>query len=293
MSPASCRTCRSEEPMIGPRSKIEAMLLTLILTAVAIAAIAAAEAQTERRAQTADESALATAMASANTACGAAIAVDLAPASGRGAGVDVEERSLTARRCRDAVDAIRSVCMTPTGRAAIGAQIRRLTCSLNSEPPAATLQNGVLDYRIDPAFALNDRHMVFDYLVDHLEVEGQPLVVMIVRPLEEAAVANEVAQTNRQCGTTITTRLEWSGVMSQAVKERTLSNYCSHALDAVARVCTERAGQEAVARKVKHIVCGYAPARSVSLRDGVLEFMSDFKSPGDRGVVFEYLQNTL
>ena len=186
------------------------------------------------------------------------------------------------------------VCTTQAGRAAVSAQVKRVACSVSGERPPVSLDRGVLDYRIEPGLAFpNDSSMVHDYLMDHLDVEGRPLFGQVLRPLEEAALADQVAQTNRQCGTSITARFDWSGVPAPAIKMRFPANYCGHALDAVMRVCADGAGREAVAKHVKRVVCGHAGERSVSLEDGVLVFKSDFRSSGDRGAVLEYLQNAL
>jgi hypothetical protein len=274
---------------------MRSILPAAVFAAVALAAVAAADARAAAKgARTSDESLLAKAVAGANTVCGAAITAKLTHASARGAGPDPEDRAVSARRCRDVFDAIRSVCRTAAGRAAVAAQIRRVSCSVNGERPAVALENGMLDYRVQPGFETwNDSRGAFDYLADHLQVDGQPLVVQIVKPLEEAALADQMAQTNRQCGTSITATFDWTGVSAQEIKARSPSNYCSHALDAVVRVCGDAAGREAVARQIKRIVCGHADARSISLGHGVLEFKSDFRSSGDRGAVFEYLQNAL
>jgi hypothetical protein len=186
------------------------------------------------------------------------------------------------------------VCKTQAGRAAVSAQIKRVNCGESRERPAVSLDRGVLDYRIEPGLAFpNDSQMVFDHLMDHLDVEGRPLFVQVLRPLEEAALADQVAQANQRCRTSVTAQFDWTGVPAPAMKMRFPSNYCGHALDALARVCVDGAGREAVAKHIGRIVCGYAAKRSVSLENGVLVFKSDFQSSGDRGAVLEYLQNAL
>jgi hypothetical protein len=130
--------------------------------------------------------------------------------------------------------------------------------------------------------------------MDHLQVEGQPLFAQALRPREEEWLANNVARTNQKCASSFTVKFDWTGVPARAIKDGDPSNYCGHALESVERVCSDRAGREAVATKIKRIVCGYAAERSISLEDGVLVFKSDFKASSDRrSVIFEYLQNTL
>jgi hypothetical protein len=139
-----------------------------------------------------------------------------------------------------------------------------------------------------------ERMRVSDYLMDHLEVEGQPLFAQALRPREEERLANDVLRTNRTCGSSITAEFDWTGVPAQAMKDGTPSNYCGHALDAVERVCADGAGREAVARRIKRIVCGHAAEQFILLEDGVLIFKSNLRTwENRRTLVFEYLQNAL
>jgi hypothetical protein len=273
---------------------MKSRLSAAVLGAIVLGSGATADVGTAKDRRTSDESLLARSVASSNKVCASAITVTLAPASVRGAGVDPDERAITARRCRDVFDAIRPLCRTAAVRAAVSAQIKQVSCGVNSERPAVALENGKLVYRIELGLATwNDSQMISDYLLDHLAVGGQPLIVEVVRPLEEAALANQIAQMNQQCRTSVVATLDWTGIPVQALKSRAPSNYCGHAIDAVERVCVDHAGRDAVARQVSRIVCGHADKRSISLRSGVLDFRSDLQSSGDRGAVFEYLQNVL
>ena len=67
-------------------------------------------------------------------------------------------------------------------------------------------------------------------------------------------------------------------------------NQCDRALVGHARVRADAAGKGAVK---KSVVCGFAGERSVSLRNGVLDYKIDFKSFNDGITVFEYLRNNL
>ena len=273
---------------------MKSTLPAAVVALVALAGVADADARPAKGKRTSDESLLATAVASSNRMCASAITVTPTPAPARGVGVDPGERAVTARRCRDVFDAIRPLCRTAAVRAAVSAQIKQVSCSVNGERPAVALENGKLDYRIELGLAtLNDSRMISDYLLDHLAVDGQPLIVQVVRPREEAALADQIAQMNRHCGTSIAATFDWTGITVESLKSRAPSNYCGHAIDAVERVCADHAGRDAVARQLSRIVCGHADKRSISLGSGVLEFQSDFQSSGDRGAVFEYLQNVL
>jgi hypothetical protein len=60
-----------------------------------------------------------------------------------------------------------------------------------------------------------------------------------------------------------------------------------------ARVCADEAGKGVVKKQVRSVVCGFAGKRSVSPRNGVLDYKIDFKSFNEGITVFEYLQNNL
>ena len=267
------------------------------VVAIALAGAAAANAQSARSGRTANEQ-LAAAIAAANTVCGSSIAVKLADS---GPVIDPTLRETVVRGCGYVFDGVRMACRTPAGRAAVSARIKHVGCGVSGPGvslvggSAVSLERDALDYRIEPGQAVtDDSHMVHDYLMDYLEVDGQPLFVQVLKPIEEADLAREVATANQQCGSSITIEFDWTGVSTSEIKSRSPSNYCGHAIDAVARVCADGAGKEAVARQIKRIVCGYARERSISLHDGVLLFKSDFQPSADRRrVVFEYLQDAL
>jgi hypothetical protein len=260
-----------------------------VATAI-LAGVAAADAQSAKGRQTENERLLAAAVAATNAACGSAIAVKLA----HGPATEAAQRDNSARSCRQAFEGIRNVCKTQAARAAVSAQIKRVNCIESSKGPDVSLDRGVLDYLIEPSLVSNFSQMVFLHLMSHLDDEGQPLFVHVLKPLEEEELANHIARTNRTCGTSVTVRFDWTGVPVQEIKSRSASNYCGHALDSVERVCADRAGKEAVAKQIKRVVCGYSAERSVSLENGVLVFKSDFQASSDRrSFLLEYLQNAL
>jgi hypothetical protein len=273
--------------------------------AVVLAGVATADAQSAKDAERVNRRLLTEAVAVANAACGSAIVVkrlDSRPT------FTTTQREHALRGCREAFNGIRAVCETQVGRAAVSSQVKGVNCGMSGElpdsgEPAVALNGGVLEYRyeIEPGVPfpnerrwLYERIRVREYLLDHLQFDGQPLYVQALRPQEEERLAPDVSRTNRSCGTSITVTFDWTGVPAPAIKDGYPSNYCGHALDAVERVCAGRAGREAVANKINRIVCGYAVERSVSLEDGVLVFKSDFQATDDRrSVIFEYLQNAL
>lgn len=61
----------------------------------------------------------------------------------------------------------------------------------------------------------------------------------------------------------------------------------------IALVCADAAGKGAVKKQIKSVVCGFTGERSVTLKNGALDYKIDFKSFNDGIRVFEYLQNNL
>jgi hypothetical protein len=271
---------------------------------VALAGVATADAQSVEDVQV-NQHLLTEAIAVANAACESDIVVkrlDPRPT------FTATQREHAVRGCREAFNGIRAVCQTQVGRAVVSSQVKGVNCGMTGElpgsrEPAVAFNRGVLEYRyeIEPGVPspsegrwVYERMRVSDYLMEHLQVEGQPLFAQALRPREEQWLASQVASTNRSCGTSLIVTFDWTGVAAPAIKDGSPSNYCGHALDVVERVCADRAGREAVANKIRRIVCGYAVKRSISLEDGVLVFKSDFQASEDRRTfIFEYLQNAL
>jgi hypothetical protein len=262
--------------------------------AVVLAGAASADAQSAKDWESAN-GLLAEVVATANAACGSTIVMKPVDPDPK---FTAAEREHTVRGCRWAFEGIRLVCKTKVGRAAVSSQINRVGCAMSDERPAVALDRGTLEYRIDPGPAIaTERFLaqeVFADLENLLQFDGQPLFVHALRPREEEWLASRIAQTNRSCGSSLTAMFDWTSVPAAGIKDGSSTNYCGHALDAVGLVCADRAGREAVAKQVKGIVCGYSEERSVSLKDGVLLFKSDYKSTEDRRTfIFEYLQNAL
>lgn len=263
--------------------------------AVALAGAATAAAQSAKDPESASRPLLAEAVATANATCGSAIVMKPVDPDPK---FTAAERENAVRGCRAAFEAIRLVCMRQFGRAAVTSQIKRVGCVISEESPAVALNRGMLEYRIDRYLAsASDRlllNLAFERLMELLQADGQPLFVDELRPREEEWLASHVAQTNRSCGSSLTATFDWTAVPAAAIKEGWPSNYCGHALDAVERVCVDGAGRRAVAKQIKRIVCGYSPERSLSLKNGVLLFKSDYRASDDRRTfIFEYLQNAL
>jgi len=194
--------------------------------------------------------------------------------------------------CDEALKSIRLVCSIRSDMAAVRTQIRRVTCGFrrSSEDPAVSLDDGVLDFRINPARPSGDE--VHAFLVDHLVIDGEPLSVRQAKRRDEERLANALKRTKRLCGSDIGASIDWVGIPHERIKSGDIV-HCEHALDVMERICQDRPGQDAVRSQIKSVVCGYDARRSVVLEDGVLVFKSDFESSDDVRLILVYLQNKL
>jgi hypothetical protein len=114
-----------------------------------------------------------------------------------------------------------------------------------------------------------------------------------LQPEQEAALARNVEDTTKKCGSALTVKFDWTGVPPGALKEFSASGYCDAALQGIRRVCDDAPGKDAVKQKIKSMTCGFGVERSISLKDGSLAYTINFKSTNDADFVYAYLTNNL
>jgi hypothetical protein len=114
-----------------------------------------------------------------------------------------------------------------------------------------------------------------------------------LQPEQEAALARNVEDTTKKCGSSLTAKFDWTGVPPGALKEFSASGYCDAALQGIRRVCDDALGKDAVKQKIKSMTCGFGVERSISLKDGSLAYTINFKSTNDADFVYAYLTNNL
>jgi hypothetical protein len=124
----------------------------------------------------------------------------------------------------------------------------------------------------------------------HADTEKTPQQIMERAEARLAGLANEM---NRECGSSITARFDWSGLLPDMAGDNSPTGWCSSALDGIRDVCADNPGKEAVREKIKTLTCAFGPERSISLKDGVVDFKINFKSSNDAKFVFESLENAL
>jgi hypothetical protein len=114
-----------------------------------------------------------------------------------------------------------------------------------------------------------------------------------LQPEQEAALAKNVEQTSKKCGSAFTVKFDWTGVPLSSLKEFSASGYCDAALQGIRRVCDDELGRDAVKQKIKSMTCGFGAERAISLKDGSLAYMINFNSSNDADFVYAYLTNNL
>jgi len=123
--------------------------------------------------------------------------------------------------------------------------------------------------------------------------EGVAAAAAKREPEQEAALARNVEQTNKKCGSGFTVKFDWTGIPTGALNEFSAAGYCDAALEGIRRVCEEALGKDAVKQKIKSMTCGFGGERAISLKDGSLDYTINFNSTNDADFVYAYLQNSL
>jgi hypothetical protein len=261
---------------------------------LAVAGVAGAGAQSPkiRQMMQREEMALVADIADTNRMCDAKIAVRFDWSDAPEGELERAEPGTARRYCDEALKSLRSVCSIRSDGAVVRTQIRRVICGFRrfSTDSLISLNDGVLDFKIDLGRPSGvEVHM---FLVDHLVIDGEPLSVRHAKKRDEERLTNALKRTKQLCGADISARIDWRGMTAEMIKSGD-ALHCEHALDVIERICQDRPGQDAVRAQIKSVVCGYDAKRSIMLKDGTLQFKSDFTSGDDVRVILVYLQNNL
>ncbi len=109
---------------------------------------------------------------------------------------------------------------------------------------------------------------------------------------QERELAKEVSLANERCETNVAVRFDWSAMPAERGGAVPYA-YCRAVLDGMRRVCEDPMGKDAVKEKIKSVTCGFAPERSITLKNGAIDYKIQFRSANDADYVFEYLQSNL
>lgn len=126
------------------------------------------------------------------------------------------------------------------------------------------------------------------------QAQSQSPKAQETRAREATKLTGHTNSTNRECSASITVTFDWTGVKDEDLSRYSAAGWCGDALSAIRRVCGDAPGKEAVQEKIKRVTCGFAPERSISLKeDGTVDYKISFKATNNASFVFESLQNAL
>ena len=109
----------------------------------------------------------------------------------------------------------------------------------------------------------------------------------------ETALATEVVDTNKACGTEIKASFDWPSFKSEDLGKYGVAGYCANALSAMRQVCGVSGGKEAVQKSVKELVCAGGAKRDIALKDGKLTFVIEWNSSNDEDAIKAFLMKNL
>ena len=131
------------------------------------------------------------------------------------------------------------------------------------------------------------------FLAGGTVAEAQSLKIRQIQADQEKQLEENVQATNKACGTNIVIKFDWKDVPGEELTKYSASGYCDAALAGIRHTCDEDIGKTAIKEKIKTMTCGFGAERSISLKDGALDYKINFSSSNDMEYVFKYLQDNL
>ena len=112
---------------------------------------------------------------------------------------------------------------------------------------------------------------------------------------QEQQLAAKAELTNKACGFSLKTQIDWGTFKSEEVLQKSVVSWCTAGLDAMEDLCSESLGKQAVAEKVKTLTCAGGSAVSATLVDGNLTYAFPFSSASNQNklVIRSYLEKNL
>jgi hypothetical protein len=112
---------------------------------------------------------------------------------------------------------------------------------------------------------------------------------------QEAQLAAKAELTNRACGFTLKTQIDWKSFNSSEVLQRSVTSWCAAGLDAMEDLCSEALGKQAVSEKIRTLTCAGSGQVSASLADGNLTYAFPFSSASNQNklLIRSYLEKNL
>ncbi len=110
---------------------------------------------------------------------------------------------------------------------------------------------------------------------------------------QDEMLVEKAASFNKDCGTTAPVKFDWKDAPEAELEKYSASGFCAAALEGISRTCGTKLGKDAVQQKVKSVTCGFGPERSITMKDGAVDFKINFSSSNDADYVYEFMQNNL
>jgi hypothetical protein len=112
---------------------------------------------------------------------------------------------------------------------------------------------------------------------------------------QEAQLASKAQLTNKACGFTLKTLIDWPSFNSGEVQQKSVVSWCTAGLDAMEDLCSESLGKQAVSEKVKSLTCVGGSEVSAKLVDGKLTYAFPFSSASNQNklLIRSYLEKSL
>lgn len=117
--------------------------------------------------------------------------------------------------------------------------------------------------------------------------------VEVRKKQQEIELIAHAKQTNTECGIDIPITFDWTNVPTDRIEAFSPSAYCDNMLYSVRRICGDADGKAAVKQQIKSVSCGFGAERTMSFKDGKLDYKIQFDSFNDADFAYEYLVNHL
>jgi len=124
-------------------------------------------------------------------------------------------------------------------------------------------------------------------------VDAQSLKVRERMLDQEQELIHDAKSAQRECEANFPIGFDWTGAPEDKLASFSQEAYCDAALMALRRVCVDKLGKKAVQDKIKKVTCGFGAERSVSLKDGTLEYKMSYPSTDNADFVYKFLENNL
>jgi hypothetical protein len=110
---------------------------------------------------------------------------------------------------------------------------------------------------------------------------------------QEKMLVENVNHLNKICGATIAVKIDWKDAPVADLAKYSTSSYCAAALEGIRHTCENDLGKDAVQKQIKSVTCGFGSERSITMKDGAVDYKINFSSYNDADFVHEFMQNNL